>query len=190
MADTLGSAIDQTDVLFKPDIRQFAPIIVVASVLENIIVVSGTPAIRIPEVRLDLHRVRCKLENRLRGQLPDGEFEFYYFADSKGTNPRYKVLYSADSGGRYIFFLNFENHSLRSIGDVGEYSIEVFSGIHSEIGDGEDLGRTVAKILFSRGEGFDPEAFGRELLSYISLADSWGSPIYNVELLRGLLSEP
>jgi len=111
MVDTLGS-LEQTGVMFEPDFRQLAPIIVVASVLENKVVAENKPAARIREVTLDLHLVHCRLENVLRGNLDGPVFRFYYFGQhsAQGWNPFYKMLFSAEPAKRYIFFLVRESN--------------------------------------------------------------------------------
>ena len=194
VVDTLGSAIDQAGV---PDIRQFAPIVVVASVLENTVVAKGAPAARLPKVLLDLHLVRCRLENLLRGQIDgsDGsEFTFYYFADTEFPY-FYKRQFSASRGRRYIFFLNNENGVLRSIGDAGPYSLEVLSGTHPAYRAGENLGAAVADILFKLGTDYDAKTLAGELsyaylYTQLAVADLWGSRIHNTQLIRVLLGEP
>jgi hypothetical protein len=88
IVDTLGSATDQTGVHMEPDLRRFAPIIVVASVLENEII-QKRPAVRMPKALLDLHRVKAHLETTIRlpefgwplGNLALPEFTFYYFVE-------------------------------------------------------------------------------------------------------------
>ena len=204
LVDTLGSALEQTETLFNPDFRRLAPIVVVASVSKNEIVIQNKPAARIPGVSLDLHLVHCRLENTLRGKIDGPEFSFYYYGQhsARGWNPFYSVLFRAEPAKRYIFFLVRENGVLRSIGDVGEYCIEVWSGAHPAyispaVKDGwidqAELGRAVADILLKKGEGAattNAKAFAFYIQSSVNLANRWGSLGYNIRLLRDLLSEP
>jgi hypothetical protein len=189
LVDTLGSAPDQTGTLFSPDFRRLAPIVVVASVLKNDVILQNRPAVRIPNVALDLHAVRCSLENVLKGTIEQPEFTFYYFGQNsaRGWNPFYKILFRAEPAKRYIFFLVRENGVLRSIGDVGEYFIEVRSGAHPgyippDLKDGwidqADLGHAVADVLLKKGDGADssnPTAFAFYLWKSVNLANRWGS---------------
>lgn len=189
--DTLGSAIDLPGV---PDVRQFAPIVIVATVLENRVAVSGVPAARLPKVLLDLHLVRCRLENSLRGQIDGVEVSFYYFADTEFPH-FYQRQFDASPGRRYIFFLNNENGVLRSIGDAGPYSLEVLTGAHPGYRAGENLGLAIADILFTLGADYDSTTLAKDL-SYayldarLGVADLWGSRLHNIQLIRGLLGEP
>jgi hypothetical protein len=80
---------------------------------------------------------------------------------------------------------------LRSIGDVGDYSIRVESGRHPEfVKPSDDLGRAVADILLKKGVDSNIEFFPRSLWAAVRLANSWGSRLYNMRLLRDLLVEP
>jgi len=191
LIDTLGSAMDQTEVVFSPDLRQFAPIVLVGFVHENR-VVESRPAARAPGVVLDLHLVRTSLEVPIRGRLNSREVEFYYFVQSPQSpqpNARYKRLFEAEQGRRYIFFLCEENGVLRSVGDVGEYSVPVLSGTHSGYHpDASNPGDTVADILLTLGSGASPEAFARSLRSSSIVSDAWGSRPHTVRLLRKLLT--
>jgi hypothetical protein len=195
LVDTLGSAIDQTGVVFEPDFRELAPIAAVAVVVQNEIVQLHRPADRFPAVSLDLHAVRCRSENLLKGHLNSEDFMFYYFAEDASSpqhNPIYKRLFEAEPGKRYIFFLTKENGVLRSIGDVGEYSVPVNSGQHRDFKVSSDFGRTLADILLRRGDGTNSAEFAFGLHASARLADKWGSRLYNSELLRELTldSEP
>ena len=189
MVDTLGSAIDQTGVLYEPDFRELAPIAVVARVGQNQKIGQSRPAFRYPLVLLELHAVRCRLEIQLKGHPIGEEFTFYYFAqdpNSPQPNPIYNKLFAAKAGGRYLFFFSEENGALRAIGDVGEYSIPVQSGQHPGYKAPSELGRAAADILLSRGEGANDEAFAHNILLDAPLLDKWGSRLYNSQLLRRL----
>jgi hypothetical protein len=184
----------------EPDLRRFAPIIVVASVLENEII-QKRPAARMPKVLLDLHRVKVHLETTIR--LPEfgwplknlalPELTFYYFDQdfySPEPNPDYKQMFQAEPGERYIVFLSVENGVLRSVGDVGEYSVRVLSGAHPDYKVPSNLGIAVADILLTKGAGFDAERFAKTLHRSKNLADRWGSRLHNIQLLRVLVTEP
>ena len=67
LVDTLGTAIEDVSLCRRCDPRALAPFIVVASVEENQIVAKHVEAARYPGVYLDLHAVRCKRENSLKG---------------------------------------------------------------------------------------------------------------------------
>ena len=199
IVDTLGSATDQTGVLMEPDLRRFAPIIVVASVLENEII-QKRPAARMPKVLLDLHRVKVHLETTIRSpefgwplkNLALPEVTFYYFDQdfySPQPNPNYKWTLEAKPRERYIFFLSVEKGVLRSIGDVGEYSVRVLSGAHPDYKVPSNLGIAVADILLTKDAGFDAERFAKTLDRSINLADRWGSRLHNIQLLRVLVTE-
>jgi hypothetical protein len=191
LTDTLGSSIDQTGGLYRPDIRMYAPVVVVAYVNENRVAKANIPAARYPKLALNLHVVRCRLENLLRGSLDGEEFSFYYFGDDKNENPLYRKTFSAEAGGRYVFFLSRENGLLRSIADVGDYSVEVLSGAHRMYISHADLGALIVGILLSPGEGVKPEEFTRSISTAAARVEHLGSSrLLEVRLLRNLLSQP
>lgn len=193
LVDTLGTAIDAKHLTNHFDPRLEAPIIVVGLVEENRAVVRHVQAARYPGVYLDLHEVRCKLENLLKGTLNGSELEFFYYAqgeypDSK-WNPRYKRLFQANPRSRYFFFLTREGDKLRSIGDVGEFSASVLSGAHNtKYSEEQDVGRRLSELLLTPGEGANTAKMAEALSRESNIADVWGSRVLSVQLLRNLFS--
>jgi hypothetical protein len=147
------------------------------------------------DIFLDLHAVRCKRENSLSGGLTDPEIRFFYFADGRypdsKPDPVYKRLFQAEPGSRYLFFLTRDRGVLRSIGDVGDYTILVSTGTHPN-GSTKDgnTGRRMSEILLNPGEGADLNLMAKKLLDYSRIADIWGSHPLTVQLLRHLTSLP
>jgi len=138
--------------------------------------------------------VRCKLENSIKGN-PKPEFSFYYFVEAETTeehNPYYKILFEAVPGRRYVFFLMSEGDVLRSIGDVGEYSIEVFTGSH--IGTNtpaESAVMAISNILLKRGTNVDESLLAKNLQgTWHALDDLKASRLYTMRLLRELVIMP
>jgi hypothetical protein len=185
------------------DRRILAPLIVVGLVVDNRVIGRHLPAARYKGFYLDLHSVRLKRENTLQGSLTGSELTFFYFSGSRypedknsaypPPNPLYKRLFEAEPGSRYLFFLTRDDEILRSIGDVGDYSIPVLTGAHAErLTGGEDIGKRVSEILLSRGDGVDPDRMAKKLLEYSRIADEWSSRSFTVQLLRQLssLGEP
>ena len=201
LIDTLGAPIangilDQGISVWRDpaDPRESVPIIVVASVEENQVVASHVEAARYKGVFLDLHSVRCKRENSLKGGLSEQELRFFYFADGRPPgsdakpNPLYKRLFKAESGSRYLFFLTRDGDVLRSIGDVGDYSLRIATGRHSERPTRtEEIGKRMAEILLTPADGADLDLMANTLLRSSEFADSWGSRPFTVQLLRQLL---
>jgi hypothetical protein len=190
--DTLASAIDSgshSDL----DFQKLAPVLVVASVEENRVIHKHVEAVRCPGVFLDLHSIKCLRENVLRGTVGGPEFTFYYFADGRYydavPNPLHKKLFQAEVGRRYLFFLTVEKGLLRSVGDVGDYSIEIATGAHSAGSlRNSDLGWSVAELLLRPGDGPDLGLLAHRLFYYRLTADLWGFPLHTVQLLRDLVS--
>jgi hypothetical protein len=177
------------------DVRELAPIIVVASVEENKIVSKHVEASRYPGVYLDLHAVRCQRENSLRGGLAGAELQFFYFADGRYRDsrpePLFKRLFQADPGSRYLFFLTRDRGVLRSVGDVGDYSILISTGTHPESSPNDaDTGTLVSEVLLAPGNGANLNLMAKKLSEYRETADNWGSRPLTVQLLRHLTSLP
>jgi hypothetical protein len=167
----------------------------VASVVENQIVDKRMEAARFPGVYLDLHAVRCKIENSLKGGLIEPEITFFYFADGKYPDAkpyqRPKRLFEANPGARYLFFLTRDRGVLRSIGDVFDYSTRIYAGAHAErLAKDEDIGRRISEILLTPGEGANRDQLAANLSDAIEVADFWGSRPLTVQLLRHLFSLP
>src|SRR6266852_7845789 len=153
--DFLGSVVDAAG--GAVDFRTVAPVVVVATITSNEPEGAPIEARRFQGVFVQLRRVVCRLENSLRGPKPADQFKFYYFADAKlpGAipNPLHRKMFEASPGKRYLLFLCQERNVLRSIGDVGAYSIPVLSGVHSSYEAAQEdpfstgLGRAIADIL-------------------------------------------
>jgi hypothetical protein len=199
LVDTLGTAVDSLFFQDKAKPQQLAPIIVVAVVEENRIVAKHVEAARYASVYLDLHAVRCKRENSLKGGLTEAGLEFFYFADGRYADskpsPHYKRQFQAEPGSRYLFFLSRDRDVLRSIGDVGEYSVLVATGAHPDLSTTNgDTGSMIPEILLTPGNGADFAlmASGSQMERSSSIADAWGSRLLTVQLLRRLtlLPEP
>jgi hypothetical protein len=195
LVDMLGTAIDSGQISGEDDPRKLAPIIVVASVERNEVIAKHLEAAHYHGLYLDLHAVRCKLEKSLKGDLTGSELNFFYFGDGRypdsSPNPLHKRLYKAEPGLRYVFFLTRDHDVLRSIGDVGEYSIRVATGAHSgSQTQGADTGQLISEVLLTPGNGADVNLMAEQLSHYGRIADSWGSRPLTVQLLRRLTSFP
>ncbi|MEO8132001.1 MAG: hypothetical protein ABI822_33205 [Bryobacteraceae bacterium] len=200
MHDLLGSFVDNAlEFEFEGDLRSLAPTIAVASVLSNKAIGAPKEALRFSGVYLQQRAVHCRLENLLKGRTPGPEFSFYYFADARlpkaSPNPIHRILFEAKPGRRYIFFLSQEGQVLRSIGDVGDFTIPVFSGAHPGAADlngnpdPAQLAGRIADILLVSGTGFDAREFARNIVYARLAADRVGSREYTAHLLRDLLSQ-
>ena len=196
LVDTLGTAIGGQQLsIWDHDARELAPIIVVASVEGNEVIAKHVEAARYQGVYLDLHAVRCRRENSLKGGLTEPELRFFYFADGRyrdsKPNQWYKRLFQAEPGSRYLFFLTRERGVLRSIGDVGDYSILVSTGAHPGApGRNVDIGTSISEILLTPGNSADLNLMAKKVSEYRRIADTWGSRPLTVRLLRRLTELP
>jgi hypothetical protein len=193
LQDFLGSLIDSRQPWV--DFRTIAPVVVVATVVSNEPEGTPTEARRFSGIFLQLRRISCRLENSLRGPRPADQFVFYYFAEAKSLSvipmPIHRQELEAKVGKRYILFLCRERDVLRSIGDVGPYTMPVLSGAHSntEI-TSTDLSLSIPYILLTPGSNFNSNEFANDIVYARSTSDQVGSRLYTVRLLSQLLSEP
>jgi hypothetical protein len=195
LVDTLGTLIDEPVGIYGINKWLLAPVIVIASVEEDRTVAKYVEAARYRGVFLDLHLVRCKRENSVKGGLTGSELEFYYFADGRypdsKPNPRYKQLFEAVPGARYLFFLTRDRDVWRSIGDVGDYSIRLATGTHPQsMGENRDLGRRLTEILLIPQPDADLNLMAGRLHEYRIVAESWSFRLFVAQLLRRLTSLP
>jgi hypothetical protein len=196
LVDYMGTTVGDPQPFsnWQPDARELAPIIVVAYVERNEIVAKHVEAAHYRGVYLDLHAVRCKVENSLKWVLADTEPTFYYFGDGKYPDSKWirRATFQAEPGSRYLFFLTRDRDGvLRSIGDVGDYSILISTGAHPmSLTKDRDVGTLISEILLTMGEGADLERTAKLLLQYSRIADVWGSRPLSVQLLRRLLTLP
>lgn len=149
------------------DVELAAPVVVVGFVERSDEV--GHPRRSRGDQRLgvQLTRVRIRVEQVLRGAIAQSALTFYYYAFSPSGEvgpPGGAKLYSSYPGKRYIFFLQSFPGGYRSVGDVTDYALLVSSGRHGEdFCRGELVGCCIARILLVPGEGYDAQAFAREL---------------------------
>ena len=201
MEDLLGSLIDQAGYSDGEhiDIFRAAPMVLLATVIHNDPVGKPKEASRVRNYRVQLRKVVARVDEELRRDLGDyprpagGNVEFYYYAATKplAYQPFHKFFYQAEPGGRYLFFLMRHGDLRRSVGDVGTYSIAVFSGRPRPPSDGhQSYGARISEILLSIGEGFDEEHFAADLWRSRGIADRVGSHNATIRLLKELLKGP
>ena len=143
-----------------------APIILAGRVVKFTNVGKPRPSPGDPPVRTQLTRITIDVETVIKGGISTSTVEFFYFtfATENYTDlgmPRYTPKF----GQRRIFFLKSEKGSLRSVGDVTDYTLTLRSGRHSkDYCQGQNPGCCIARMLLIPGEsGFDKDAFARDL---------------------------
>jgi hypothetical protein len=191
--DLLGTIVDYQ---IRPvALVRHAPIVIVGVVAANEALGPPREARRIQGVGVQLRRATIDVELVLRGGEIQPRTSVHYFAQSYtsnlGGNPLHKTLLSAEVGRRYVFFLLPEKGHYRSVGDVGNYTIEVFSGRHTDrateaLGAKAPLGHKVAWLLLTPGEGLDSRRFADNIDRARSTADLVGSRQLTVSLLEKL----
>jgi hypothetical protein len=154
-------------------------------------------------VEVQPRRVECTVEEIIRDDerpIPTEKLSFSYFASSIGRyNPYHKFLFQAEPGHRYVFALIREGTVLRSIGDVGDYSVPVYSGFHSQPSKSNLAGRRtspaeeglrISQILLQPGPDFAPIEFSRSVAKYLLISEAIGAHLETYRLLRELLRRP
>jgi hypothetical protein len=109
---------------------------------------------------LQLVKFTANVENTIKGDLPNNGVTFFFFA-KVDQNPNYYL----DPGKRYIVSLRSEGGALRTWADATQLKIEIRSGSHIQQDLPLNLGPavTIAYLLLTPGEDYDPEVFRQSL---------------------------
>ena len=173
------------------EVMRSAPIVVVGRVVSVQTLQSSVAARLQPELLLDQLAVEIVVENRLRGDISSERLMFVVFVRSRSNKgwagpPPFAV----SIGDRRVFFLTRHQTTVRSCGDVLDYSLPVFTGSHRDDSiPKSDIGEAVARILLTPGSGYNFRALADQLPMLSSEADYFGSRRLSVTLLRSLLQE-
>lgn len=120
----------------------------------------------IPELSLRRKRVTIHVETSLKGNVPPGLATFCVFTFHDGTFTT-APLFDLERGQRYIFALDREQGTLRSFGDVFDYSLPVFAGdLRNWQAAKKSLAEELAEILLEIRAGYKGAAFCAELTRY------------------------
>jgi hypothetical protein len=146
------------------------PIIVVGKILSATDVGASHPSKWYPDDTIQLHRVRVKIENVLRGDVT-GDIAVYYFASVGpiGGPARLGMFNQAGRwhiGDREMFFLRWDSGVLRTICDAyAACVISVFSGAHPEfrVAPGRPISHAIIDLLLTRGEGCNDDQMVRAI---------------------------
>ncbi len=165
---------------------RLAPLVVVGIADFDAPVGNTTPSRRDPSYPMQLHRVRVRVENVLRGELSERTLTVYYFGFAGGFDgPR--PLGFGPRPSRRILGLSRDHGALRMACDGWDVcTMFVDSGAHPRYRTDpqESLDQAVAEIILTRGEGkIDEGQFAR--------AVEWGVPdqgiqAYVIEKLKRL----
>jgi hypothetical protein len=169
-----------------------APLIVQGSVIEALEEGRPLPSRKDPFTLTQRMRIRLRVEQVIRGSAPN-EVDFYYFTYSRwNLRGRGPGTYKPRQGERRIYFLRDQNGILRSIGDVTDFTLPVWTGVRaSGYCDGKAVGCCIADLLLRpSGEDFSPEAFSSNLLISFDDADEFCSREFAVDLLGQLTAYP
>ncbi len=148
-----------------------APIVIVGVADSDTRVGGRRPSKDNPDYPMQLHRVRVRVENRLRGELSDRIIWVYYFGFAGGFDGPRPLGFGRESSRR-IFWLRRDAGVLRMACDGwDECTMFVESGAHPGYRPepGQPLGYALADILLTRGQGaVDEVKFARDV--------AWGAP--------------
>lgn len=167
-----------------------APLIVLGSVTDVNLIGQPTPSGSDRRIGVQLTRIKIKVEEAIKGDVPGGILELYYFVYAPQASemdlgvPRYIPTV----GQRRIYFLKRDNGRYRSVGDVLDYTVRVSSGKHPEdFCSNETPGCCIAELLLIPQEGIDPGWFVVDMVSAQYIAEVLCSHRKSQELLRNLV---
>jgi hypothetical protein len=182
-------ACSTTDIRWEPDASNLSPQERIG--LADVIVVGRATSVETfdpdrthPEAGLT--KVNIAVENVLKGNSTDQELPFYFYRIVGGFNgPKPNFVRVGDRG---IFFLKRDQDILRSVHDIWESHIKVYSGRHDAITVDRDVQETIARVVITPGDGFDPSEYPRSLPESVTYL---GVPLrYSVPLLETLVDGP
>jgi len=145
-----------------------APLVIVGVADSDVRVGRRVPSRRNPNWPMQLHRVRVRIENVLKGSIGEQTISVYYFGFAGGFNgPRPLGFGSRPS--RRILWLRRDGETLRMACDGWDRcTLLVDSGAHPgyRADPARPLNRALADILLTRGEGgVDDLSFARQVRS-------------------------
>jgi hypothetical protein len=183
--------------LFDKDLLRAADVIIVGTVLSARSIGEPTPAIKLPEVKLQLTQITLRAEHLLKGEVRGPLVVFYFFTYSEKNvrDPGGFPVYHPAPNQREIFFLKNDHGHLRSVGDVGKaYTLRVWSGYHRNlnVGSNATVPALISFILLTPAEGCDTENFALYLAeaSYMTgLLTSRDTAMHLLERLRDYPNE-
>ena len=148
-----------------------APLVIVGVADSDSRIGGQQPSKRNPAYPMQLHRVRVRIENVLKGSLSDRTILVYYFGFAGGiVGPR--PLGFGREPSRRIFWLRGDSGVLRMACDGWDQcTMFVDSGAHPQYTPepGKPLAYALADILFTRGQGeVNENKFARDV--------AWGAP--------------
>jgi hypothetical protein len=137
---------------------------------------------------IQLTSISVDVENVIRGNVPIGKLDFYYYMYSDQNRVDLaRLRYVPRPGDRRIFFIKSFDRGYRSIGDVTDYTIPVKSGFHAQnFCLGDSYRDCIAKILLTSGKRYDPETYILNLRKATSTAQAIGSGEFAFRLLQQL----
>jgi hypothetical protein len=167
-----------------------APTVVVGVVRDVNPVGSPRPALRLPELDLQLFRAEILVEVVLKGSAPFHLVFWFYGPDVRqGLTGAPKFL--LHPGERRLLFLTSERGRMRAVGDYLDHSIRIWTGTPKlERKDTQTLGGILSSILLEPTMDVDLEPLASDLFWLSRAADFFGSRSNSVHLLRSLLRHP
>jgi len=166
-----------------------APVVVVGKTVSIRKIGSPRRAARDARLLIQLLEVYVEVENELRVIESVKNMSFYVYTAAE-EQPVYLGVarYMPVIGERRVFFLKPYGRAYRSVGDVTDYTIPVYSGGHSRDFCGRDsVGNCIAKIILTPGCRFDRIPFLEHLRQTAGHAETLSSKEHADRLLGSLV---
>ena len=137
-----------------------APLVVLGRVLSVTNVGRPHPSHVDPLIEVQLTRIWIDIEEVIKGNAETGPAAFYYYAVSSTKELIPPHIYLPVVGGHRIFFLDRVGATLRSVGDVFDHTLRVFTGTHPQgFCRSKEPRCCIADILLTPGRDFDRKWF-------------------------------
>ena len=132
-----------------------APIVVVAVADADVPIGGQVPSRFDPKYPMQLHRVRVRIENVLKGSLRERVIDVYYFGFAGGSDGPHPLGFGREPSRR-ILWLKMDGPAFRTACDGWDYCTTIVSsGAHIQYraDPSKPLEYALADILLTRGEG-------------------------------------
>ena len=177
--------------LFPTEMARFPPVILVGRILSGEMVGSPQPSIWGPSNLYQKCRTTVAVENVLNGGQQSGTVDIYFLKDVRASGP--PRLGTVRQGGhwqigdREMFFLQRDSGRLRTVCDTFVHCVvPVLSGRHDSFQPSQNIGESIAEILFTRGKSTTDDQMIRGL-DNASFLGSHFAPLFSIHKLEQLV---
>jgi hypothetical protein len=169
-----------------------APLILLGQVLDVRDIGKPTKSAGDPRIEIQLTSVTVLVETVIKGSVDSDIVKFLYFAYARSNAADLGIpRYTPSIGQRRIYFLRQDMGKYRSVGDVADYTLRIYSGTHaSAFCQGNNPGCCIARLLLVPGPGLNSKWFAASLSEAAYVAEVLCSRTVSLDLMQRLAQNP